>query len=591
MTATLTVTEVTASTVYDVTASGGDLAGLDATVTLSIVSGQNIADTSDNNLSNTAPTGTNENTWVVDNIAPTVTITGVPPTSTAAFMATFTFSDAVTEFVVGDITLGNATASEFTMTSTTVYTALITPTDNGTVTVDVAVDVAADAAGNGNTAATATSVRALLPPGSGFLVGNFGQPADGSAQIYVTHDIVGVFTTGARGAELHSIEFRLFTRRPNIAVLPIPSVTLYRASVTDSRVTRGGEPVATLTVAPESSRSTETAQTVAFNAPDDTGLDAGATYLVLLEHTSYVRAEATTYPAEDAGGARGWEIDGIGVGNNSPYSYWTTSSLLMRVNGTPAGPTVATAPEAPASLVATADDAQVTLSWTPPGSDGGAGIEKYQYRYSAVPYSADPRVAPRVDPETAWTDVPDGSDTGTSLADERSVTVTELDNGRQYAFEVRAVNSVRAGAARAGAAATARLRPRPLGAGAGPDRFLVSEFRARPWTGTAQTMPPSGMIVGVRPCHDRDGRWAPRSAASNSQTAHNGLPEAAVFPDSPDRPHPPMMTSKNPPATLYHAGLRWDGQCLAQGLARASGRPTQPGRTDSVARAHLPSRR
>ena len=555
-TATVTaVTEVTASTVYDVTASGGDLAGLDATVTLSFASGRNIADTSDNVLSNPAPTGTNDNTWVVDNTAPTVAITGVPATSTAAFTATFTFSEDVTGFTVNDIDVDNGAASAFTATTARrVYTALITPAANGAVTVDVAADAATDAAGNRNPAATRASstytvvtapgepasltaragdaqvtliwtppaldggapieryqyrhsagstvasrapwmdvpdadsdgsladersvtvpdldnarqyafevravnqavngraaravaipVRAPLPPGSGFLVSNFGQTVDGAAQIFVTQDIVGVFTTGAQGADLHSIELRLFAR--HTGVTNIPSATLYRASVTDSRVTRGAR-VATLTVAPGSSRPTKTAKTVAFNAPAGTRLDAGATYLVLLEEYSYVRAEATTYPAEDAGGEPGWEIDGIGVGNNSPYSYGTTSSLLMRVNGTPVGPTVATAPEAPASLGATARDAQVTLSWTPPGSDGGAGIEKYQYRYSAVPYSADPRV----DPETAWTDVPDGSDTDTSLADER-----------------------------AGAAATATAAP------AAPRRrgFLVSNF-GRPVDGAAQ---------------------------------------------------------------------------------------------------------
>ena len=64
-TATVTaVTEETASTVYDVTASGGNLAGLDATVTLSFVSGQNIADTADNALTATTPTVTNDNTWM-----------------------------------------------------------------------------------------------------------------------------------------------------------------------------------------------------------------------------------------------------------------------------------------------------------------------------------------------------------------------------------------------------------------------------------------------------------------------------------------------------------------------------------------------
>ena len=336
---------------------------------------------------------------------------------------------------------------------------------------------AVNSVGEGPAASAAdTPVRAPLPPGSGFLVGNFGQPADYAAQIYVTHDIVGVFTTGARGAELHNIEFRLFTRRPNIAVLPIPSVTLYRASVTDSRATRGAR-VAALTAVAGSPQPANTAQTVAFAAPSGTRLDAGATYLVVLEHTSYVRVESTTYPAEDAGGAPGWAIDGIGAGNNSPYSYETTASLLMRVNGTAAGATVATAPEAPASLGARAGDAEVTLRWAPPRSDGGAGIEKYQVRYSA---------GSRVDPETDWTDVPDGSDSGTSRADERSVSVTELDNGRQYAFELRAVNGVRAGAA-----ATATATP----AAARRTGFLVSNF-GQPVDGAAQIYVTKD-IVGV----------------------------------------------------------------------------------------------
>ena len=336
---------------------------------------------------------------------------------------------------------------------------------------------AVNSVGEGPAASAAdTPVRAPLPPGSGFLVGNFGQPADRVASIFVTQDIVGVFTTGARGAELHNIEFRFFTRLPNIAVLPIPSVTLYRASVTDSRATRGAR-VAALTVVPGTPRSTDTAQTVAFAAPSGTRLEAGATYLVVLERAFPVSVESTSYPAEDAGGAPGWAIDGIGAGNNSPYSYRTTASLLMRVNGTVAGATVTTAPEAPASLGARAGDAEVTLRWVPPRSDGGAGIEKYQVRYSA---------GSRVDPETGWTDVPDGSDTGTSRADERSVSVTELDNGRQYAFELRAVNGVRAGAA-----ATATATP----AAARRTGFLVSNF-GQPVDGAAQIYVTKD-IVGV----------------------------------------------------------------------------------------------
>ena len=163
--ATLTAAAVQGSSLaYDVTASGGHLGSLDATVTLSFVAGQNIADPAGNALANTTPTGANENAFVVDNTAPTVEITGVPSTSTAAFTATFTFSEAVNGFVAGDIAVGNGTASAFTGTDgDTVFGALIAPTAYGAVTVDVATGAAQDEAGNGNTAATQVSSSYTAP--------------------------------------------------------------------------------------------------------------------------------------------------------------------------------------------------------------------------------------------------------------------------------------------------------------------------------------------------------------------------------------------------------------------------------------------
>ena len=152
-TASLAVVEATASTVYDVTASGGDLAGLTATVTLSFASAQDIADAAGNALSNTAPTGANQAGYAVDNTGPTVTI-AVPGTSSAPFEATFAFSEAVSGFGVGDIGVGNGAASDFGgADGDASYSAQIAPAANGAVTVDVAADVATDAAGNGNTAA------------------------------------------------------------------------------------------------------------------------------------------------------------------------------------------------------------------------------------------------------------------------------------------------------------------------------------------------------------------------------------------------------------------------------------------------------
>ena len=104
---------------------------------------------------------TNTNTAAVqfttnyDITTPTVTISSSSANSTNdVFMATFTFSEAVNGFVEGDLTLNNATTSNFTATSTTVYTALITQTADGTVRIDIAAGTANDAATNANTAAT-----------------------------------------------------------------------------------------------------------------------------------------------------------------------------------------------------------------------------------------------------------------------------------------------------------------------------------------------------------------------------------------------------------------------------------------------------
>ena len=69
-TATLTVTAVTNS-VYDVTASGGDLASVNETVTLTFATDQNILDPSDNALTATTPTGANDHTFELDNAVPT----------------------------------------------------------------------------------------------------------------------------------------------------------------------------------------------------------------------------------------------------------------------------------------------------------------------------------------------------------------------------------------------------------------------------------------------------------------------------------------------------------------------------------------
>jgi hypothetical protein len=98
-----------------------------------------------------------------DSTAPTCTITASAATITyAAFTATFTFSEDVTGFVVGDITVANGSAGTFSTVSASVYTAVITPTATGYVTVSVAQGACADAAANGNDASNVFTIMGVV---------------------------------------------------------------------------------------------------------------------------------------------------------------------------------------------------------------------------------------------------------------------------------------------------------------------------------------------------------------------------------------------------------------------------------------------
>ncbi|MEE2527339.1 Ig-like domain-containing protein, partial [Hyphobacterium sp. HN65] len=143
------------SSTFEVTASGGDLASYNGVVTLSFAQGQNITDEAGNALTNTTPTGANENSYTLDNTAPTVMLTtSAAPSISSPFTVTATFSEDVTGFDVSDLTVTNGTASNVQATSATVYTATITPGTGTAVAVLVAANGASDAAGNGNTAST-----------------------------------------------------------------------------------------------------------------------------------------------------------------------------------------------------------------------------------------------------------------------------------------------------------------------------------------------------------------------------------------------------------------------------------------------------
>ena len=87
---------------------------------------------------------------------------GVPSgAQTGAFSVTITFSETVSGFVQSEVSLSGSAASITAWSANsngTVYTATITPTASGTVTIGVAANVATDAAGNPNLVVTPQTV-------------------------------------------------------------------------------------------------------------------------------------------------------------------------------------------------------------------------------------------------------------------------------------------------------------------------------------------------------------------------------------------------------------------------------------------------
>jgi len=111
---------------------------------------------------NTDPTPASY-TWLIDTTSPSVTINQASgqadPTGSSPINFTVVFSEPVSGFATGDVTLSGtagATTAAVTGGPTTYNVAVSGMTNSGTVIATVAANVAQDAAGNGNAASTST---------------------------------------------------------------------------------------------------------------------------------------------------------------------------------------------------------------------------------------------------------------------------------------------------------------------------------------------------------------------------------------------------------------------------------------------------
>ncbi len=178
LTATFTFSEaVTGFAIGDVTVAGGmkgAFSGSGRSYTLAVTPSGSAdvvvtvaADAGTDGGGNTGPASAVSATAVWDATAPTVEIGGVPAkiNSRTVLTATFTFSEAVTGFAIGDVTVTGGAAGAFTAVSATVYTLAVTPADGSNVKVEVAANSATDGLNTGPASAvSATAVWDAAAP-------------------------------------------------------------------------------------------------------------------------------------------------------------------------------------------------------------------------------------------------------------------------------------------------------------------------------------------------------------------------------------------------------------------------------------------
>ena len=208
-----TISEVVTNFVVgDITVSGGALSGFtgsgknyavtftpsgNGTKTIDVAAGA-FTDGTNNNLA--AP----QFSYTYDGTKPTVAITSSQVSHNGSFGGseiglTFTTSEATINFEEEDIVVSNGTLSNFSATSSTVYTATFTPLINGECNINVYADVFTDAANNFNTGSVFTFTKTGVKPTVAITssIPKFGSTSSASIPItFTTSAITSDFVAG-----------------------------------------------------------------------------------------------------------------------------------------------------------------------------------------------------------------------------------------------------------------------------------------------------------------------------------------------------------------------------------------------------------
>jgi titin len=159
---------------------------------------------------------------------------------------------------------------------------------------------------------------------------------------------------------------------------------------------------------------------LSWTAPTSTGGDSITDYVI--QHSSNSGSTWTTF-SDSVSTSTSATVTGLTNGTSYVFRVAAVNAAgTGTYSSASASATPRTVSDAPSSVVATAGNGQVSLSWTVPASNGGSAVTDY-----SIEYSTD---------ASAWTSFSDGTSTL------RAATVTDLTNGVAYYFRVSAINLV-----------------------------------------------------------------------------------------------------------------------------------------------------
>jgi 6-phosphogluconolactonase (cycloisomerase 2 family) len=332
-TGTLAINNVSA-TVTDVTLSGGDMADLNGTVTLEFAGGQDIADLVGTAMSDTTPTGANDNTFLIDNSAPRIAsiVRDTPASSPTA-------ADSVTWRVTFDEAVANVTADDFSVSGTT-----------GTLSINTVSTSVTDVIVSGGDMASLDGTITLGFAGGqdiadllGNALANITPTGANDDTFVIDNTMPGLAISGPAGPVTGAFT-ATFTFDEDVTGFASDDITVGNGAASDFQATSASVYTATITPAADGAVTVDVAGAA---AQDAAGNDNSAAIQLAVTNDQSSPSVSITGPSGPVSGAftatftfsedvTGFAADDITVGNGAASNVQATSASVYTATITPA---------------------------------------------------------------------------------------------------------------------------------------------------------------------------------------------------------------------------------------------------------------